>query len=403
MKKTRLLMLCAAASCSALALEQTSCAFEMTAWRSAMPPATSGNAVFSPAGFAIASAILGEGLGGEARVTLMETFGAMSDFSFLGTSHLLSHAAANASNRVDISVATSLWTTRRCALDKNYIHTIQQGFDAQAGYLRDISTVNLWTETKTGGRISNVLAEMPKRADTILINAVAFEGAWDKPFDDDLTRKSTFTLANGTKTSVPLMHKESEMLLIDRPRFRLCKLNFAAPNIHFILVLPKKNVTLAQLREKDITAKTMDGLKILLKSGESSEVKAGVAEFALPTFEAKSEWRLENALQSAKVPRKGFTRMGQGPFSIDDARQFTYFKVTEAGYSLTPGFTPEEPQRGASGRRSELSSASDEQEKGRSKPKLGTPVICDRPFLFFVWDSKTDSFLIAGQFTGIKS
>ena len=399
--KTRLVTICAAAATMAFAVDQSSCEFEMTAWKNVMPSKTSGNAVFSPAGFAITTAIMGEGLAGSARTTLMESFGLMADFGSLGRAHVASHAEANASNRVDVSVATSLWTTRRKALGADFVNAIQRDFEAEAGYLRDAVAVNAWTEAKTDGRIANVLPEVPKKVDTLVINAVAFEGAWDRPFNDGLTRKSSFTRSDGSKTSLPLMRKECEMLQINRSSFRVCQVNFAASGYHFILILPEKGATLAELREKHVTAKTMDGIKAILRSREGDGVSMGVAEFALPTFEVRSEWRLDSALRVAKVPRSGFGRIGNGSFVIDDVRQTVYFKVSEAGYSLTPGLLPDQPQKSLSGSRSELSSTSEDLDESSTRPKLGTPVICDRPFLFFVWDMKTDTFVIAGQFTGV--
>ena len=384
------------------AVEWRPSAIEISSWNNVMPPGeTSGNAVFSPVGFGMAVAILGEGIGGAARAEMAESLGLISDFSVPFAQVLKSYAAANASNRVSITVATSLWSSRKRALSADYILTLQRNFEAEAGSLKTILPINAWNEAKTEGRIPDIVKEMPQKTETLLLNAVAFEGAWKKPFDDDKGGLVEFTRLDGTKAKLRLMRTVCPVVRVDRGRYVAAKVDFAARGMSFVVVLPAEDVKLSELREKDLTSDGVDELKALLRARSGDGVSYALSQVALPSFTIRSDWRLDAALRAAKVPRTGFDRMGEGVFTVDDVRQAAYISITGKGYSLTPGMEPEPPNpRKRKGRGELARGAEDDDEASLARRAPGAPFVCDRPFVFFLWDGLTDTLALAGQFAG---
>ncbi len=402
MKRTVLVLLLACASFAAVAAEEMRpSAFEMSAWKVTMPPNTHSNAVFSPVGFGMTVAMLGEGIGGSGRAEMADTLGLISDFSVAFSDVIRSYADANISNRVAISIASSLWTTKRRSLSVDYVHTLHRGFDAEAGLLSSILPVNAWTEAKTDGRISNILPELPRKVETIVVNAVAFEGAWKKPFNNERGRRTEFTREDGSKAEVKMLRTTCPLLCVKRPRYVAAKAEFAARGVSFVVVLPASDVTLKDLREKDLSGDGIEELKNLFRLRSGDGVSYARSRFWLPAFTIRSDWDLNPALRAAKVPQSGFDRMGEDTFTIDHVNQSAYIKITGRGFSLTPGMEPE-PQDARGGRgRGELASAVAEDE-GEVAVGEGAPFVCDRPFLFFVWDVSTDTFVLAGQYTGVE-
>lgn len=394
----------AAALCAALAVgaavEWRPSALEIASWNVTMPPAARGDAVFSPVGFGMTVAMLGEGIGGSARADMAESLGLISDFSVAFANVFKSYDGANVSNRVAISLASSLWTTRRRALSAEYILSLQKNFGAEAGYLSAVLPVNIWTEAKTDGRIANVLPEMPHKVDTLVVNAVAFEGAWKKPFERSKGKPTDFTLLDGRKVKVPIMRTTCPIVRVARERYVAAMADFAAKGMKFIVVLPAAGVGFAELREKDFAGGGIDELKALLRERMGNGVTYARTEFALPRFTIRSDWRIDAALRKAKVPQRGFDRMGEGVFNVNDVRQSAYISVSGKGYSLTPGMEPEVPEKPSRKGRSELAKAADKEEDADLDGKPGIPFVCNRPFLFFVWDMTTDTLILAGQFTG---
>ena len=102
-----------AALAAEAAVEWRPSALEIAAWNETAPLAARGDSVFSPVGFGVTVAMLGEGIGGAARADMAESLGLISDFSVAFANVLKSYDGANVSNRVAISLASSLWTTLR--------------------------------------------------------------------------------------------------------------------------------------------------------------------------------------------------------------------------------------------------------------------------------------------------
>jgi len=405
MKASRQAGLAVAALCAALAApaaEWRSSALEIASWNAAASPTNMDDSVFSPVGFGVTVAMLGEGLGGSARAEMAEMLGLISDFSVAFGNVLKSYAAANVSNRVSVTIASSLWTTRRRALGADYILALQRGFEAEAGFLSGILPVNAWTEAKTEGRITNVLPEMPRKVDTLVVGAVAFEGAWRRPFDDEKGRPGDFTRADGSKVKLTFLRTECPVVRVATERFTAAKAEFAANGMSFLAVIPAEGVSLAELREKDFANGGIDELKALMRARSGDGVEFARSRFAIPRFSIRSDWRLEGALREVKMPQTGFDRMGEGSFVVNDVRQAAYISISGKGYSLTPGMEPEPQDVRGRRRPGELVRKGGTGEDGDDSVggKAGVPFLCDRPFLFFVWDVGTDTFVLAGQFTG---
>lgn len=74
--------------------------------------------------------------------------------------------------------------------------------------LRDI---NKWVQQQTKGRITAALTKLPQQTALVPVSAVYLEERWLNPFGTNKTREEDFTLSNGTRVKVPMMHKEQAL------------------------------------------------------------------------------------------------------------------------------------------------------------------------------------------------
>ena len=370
-------------------------AFEIRGWNHAVPLTEPSDNLFSPIGFAISVAMLGEGTGGNHRANIAEALGLMSDFGNAFSYVFRSYAEASASNAVSITFAPSLWTRQRKKLDLDYRHSLQRNFEAETGSLINAEPINAWTEAKTDGRIAAIIDKVNPRTDVLLLNAIAFEGAWAKGFDPGRSVSEMFTREDGSTTKLTMMHGElQEVVRVKNDHVTAIRVPFAAAGMSMLYLLPPAGTPIRDLRANLTRKIPIDELKSLFRAKSGAEVDVLPLKVALPRMENLSRWELLSSLAVFKVPVSGYQRIGED-FKINEVVQAAYIKIVETGYSLTPGVTPPPPPK----KEKRLSwREREEDEARRAMPRES--FILNRPFLYFVWDERSDTLLLAGQFMG---
>ena len=369
--------------------------FEIRGWNAVMSETNVANSVFSPIGLAISVAMLGEGTGGTHRANIAESFGLLSDFGNAFSYVFKSYAAASASNAVSITVAPSLWSRQPNKLDLDYRHSLLRNFEAETGNLANTLPINAWTEAKTDGRIPEIVSAIPPHTDILLLNAIAFEGAWEKGFDPAQTAQDDFRREDGTVRKVPMMHGERVVVRVQNADYTAIRLPFAAPGISMLYLLPPEKTEIAAFRSRWGKDLSIDELKSLFRVGAGADVSTLPLKLAVPRMEIGSRWNLLPVISTFKVPVSGYARIG-ADFKIDNILQAAYVKVSETGYSLTPGVRPPEPKEegGRAGLRNRRIREDD------TPPPATESFLLNRPFVFLVWDESTDTIILAGQFNG---
>ena len=369
--------------------------FEIKGWNSVVPASDPHNTVFSPIGFAISVAMLGEGTGGTHRANISEALGLLSDFGTAFSYVFKSYANATASNQVSITLAPSIWSRKHRTLDIDYRHSLQRNFEAETGELVNALPINAWTEAKTDGRIVEMVNEISPRTEVMLLNAIAFEGAWKTGFDESRTAEEDFTCANGEKVKLAMMHGEASVIRVVDGGYTALRLPFSAPGVSMIYLLPAKDTSIAEFRNRLQNKISLDEIKTHFRNGSGVIVESGMVKLSIPRMQVSSRWDVLPALAKFNVPMSGYPRIGAN-FKINDVRQAAYIKINETGYSLTPGATP--PPEPPENRRKRASKFNDDENMAPSAPKASFTL--DRPFLYFVWDENSDTLLMAGQFMG---
>ena len=242
-----------------------------------------------------------------------------------------------------------------------------------------VADVNAWISEKTHEMIPEMLSQLPDQAQLLLANALAFEGAWEEPFDSALVTPDTFTREDGVGQDVDMMHStESSYFENDLAT------GFAKPyedhDYRFVGLLPNKGVTVAELLE----SLDGEGLAELLTPAENTVVRV-----SLPTFTSGYDVELSSVLRALGVTdafdaeAADFSRMGSsdaGPLFIGSVLHKTFIEVDEEG------------TRAAAATVTTMDGAAAPIEE---EPEVKT-VVLDRPFVYLIVDAHTMTPVFTG-------
>ena len=287
-----------------------------------------------------------------------------------------------------LSLANSVWLKDGDGLEveSDFLETCagQLGAQVFSAPFDDstVADVNTWVSEKTHEMIPQMLNQISGDAQVLLVNALAFEGGWEDPFDSELTSPDTFTCEDGTEQDVTMMHATENDYLESELATGFVK-PYEGYDYAFVGLLPAEGVTVDELLA------SLDGaaLEELL-----TPVDGASAEIGLPEFTASYETDLTDALQALGMTDAfdpdlaDFSRMGtseKGPLSVSGVLHKTFIDVNEEG------------TRAAAATVIGLDGVA-----GPGDPIEYHEVILDRPFFYLIMDLRTGLPVFAGTYMG---
>lgn len=356
--------------------------FALDLLRESTAEAPSKNALVSPLSVLHALAMAENGADGETLAQMERTTG-MSVEELTDTLH--AHLQRSSSYDGPLSLANSVWLRDSGGL------SVENAFlEACGGRLgarvfsapfddSTVTDVNAWISEKTHEMIPEMLSQLSDQTQLLLVNAPAFEGSWEEPFDSALVTPDTFTCEDGTEQDVDMMHStESAYFESDLAT------GFAKPyedhDYRFVGLLPNKGVTVAELLE----SLDGEGLEQLLTPAENTVVLV-----SLPKFTSSYDVDLSGVLRSLGMTdafdagAADFSRMGSsdaGPLFIGGVLHKTFIDVDEEG------------TRAAAATVTTMDGAAAPIEE---EPEV-KEVVLDRPFVYLIVDAHTMTPVFTG-------
>lgn len=163
--------------------------------------------------------------------------------------------------------------------------------DFIAGPEAERKRINDWAEQETNGRIKDLIPErvIDDKTRMVLANAVYFKGLWEAPFDPKQTHPAgVFTLADGTKTAVPLMSREGGFRYYSapeqgggwEPEFEVAELPYKGDQVSMVILLPRKPDGLPALMKK-VTPDSLN--QWLTQANDAKEMPLRMPKFRIET------------------------------------------------------------------------------------------------------------------------
>jgi serpin B len=282
---------------------------------------------------------------------------------------------------VTLSTANALWADDQVPFEPDYLEFVRDTFrasveNADLGEPATGDVIDAWVDERTEGLIPEIAADLglpnPDAA-LILLNAVYFLGEWTTRFDPADTADQPFTLADGSRAQVPLMHlREQQLGYGERDGYRMLRLPYGEDGRYGMeILLPDDDLPslLAELDAAEWRA-AVDGL-----------TEQTVDELALPRFELEWAGTLNEPLAALGMApafdaaAADFAPMSPMKLVLTAVVHKTFLRVDEAGTEAAA----------VTGGGMEVTSA---------QPPLTFRV--DRPFAFTISDTETGTILFLG-------
>jgi len=198
------------------------------------------NLFFSPLSIrcALGMALLGAKGETAAQMSKVLDIGSSADASAVALGDVIGRLEAPGDGRPEIAVANSLWAQIGASLEVQFVRLIAERYGGSI-YPVDFrnasdavrAEINRWVEEKTRRRIRELIP--PGGLDTytslVLANAVYFKGAWQEPFDRELTSDEPFHTEHGRQVRVPLMRKKSWLGYVETPAYQAVDIEYKLP------------------------------------------------------------------------------------------------------------------------------------------------------------------------------
>jgi serine protease inhibitor len=325
----------------------------------------------------------------------------------------------------ELLVANALWVDASCRARQSYLDTITASygggvygldFRGGAGAVRQI---NDWAEKKTRGKIKNLLGAISPMTRLVITNALYFKSDWKEPFEPRDTRDEPFILADGrtiqTRTMIQSSMEsvrygafEGDGTFFQTPQY--LQSGFGEQKLYpdargfAVLEMPYKGGELSLLA---IVPRSEQGLPALEKALGAAKVKTWTDQLEkrsvhvhVPPFKMETAYEMGPALQALGMKR-AFIQPGSNGAQFEgmtldespDKKLFVSQVVHKAFVEVNEKGT-------------EAAAATAVVMAPGAAPHFGpaqepfTPTFkADRPFLFLIRDTKTDTILFIGRVT----
>ena len=312
------------------------------------------NTVYSPLSLDAALGMAAEGASGVTRDEIAAVLGDADS------------EEVNSANAVFAAPDIVLRENYRAVLDEKYA---AEYFPIDTDIVED---VNAWVSEKTLGMIPDLLQTPPDQAGLILINAVAMEKDWLKPFDEALTAGEDFFTSAGT-VSVQMMHQTSRFTYAEKDGVQIICLPYRGSSLEMWIALPEEggmDVLLENL--------SASGMDYLTSDAQSKEVI-----LSLPKADVQDQNDLIPALRdmgvnAAFTSDADFSGISETPLFISGVTQKARIMMNEKSTSAAAA-TMVMMARGA---------------MMEAEPPVEMTV--NRPYVFAVFDNQTGAVCFTG-------
>jgi serine protease inhibitor len=350
-----------------------------------LQPSATGNIAISPLSVAMALQILYNGAAGSTQSAMAQTLelGTLSLADMNTANAALQASLLTADPLLTLVIANSLWTQ---SSDSTVLPAFTQADQTYYGAtLGDLSgapaNVNAWVSNATQGLITNILpAGDYNSAVAVIANALYFKGPWSTAFDTAQTANQSFTLADGTQTSVPMMHQSGNYAYLEGANFQALSLPYGSGRMSMLIILPNAGVSLSSF----VASMTLDDL-----NGWIATLKSAGGSIGLPRFTATYQTQglaqvlgtlgMSVALCPPTSSDANFSALSSQAVCVTDAVHQTVVQVDEAGT---------------------VAAAATTVTVGIEAVEVSTfTMTMDRPFLYAIRDDVTGELLFIGALT----
>lgn len=355
--------------------------------------ARSGNVVCSPFSVAVALAMARNGARGPTATEMDRVLHAPPPTELNGGLNALTrrldsrsgvHRRADGSTaRVSLAVANSLWGQQETTWEQTFLDTLASEYGTGmrvVDYTTDADgarqAINKWTSEQTAGKIEDLVPAglLDRLTRLLLVNAIYLKAPWEEPFTKAHTRPVTFTRADGSRVSVPMMsHLVKSARHASGPGWQAVDLRYAGSQLAMAVVVPAPGQLAAVQRGFDGAA-----LSGLLAGLRWTPVALSLPRWKFRTRAGLGEHLGALGMPTAFTDQADFTGMtAQAHIAIKAVLHEAFIAVDEEG--------------------TEAAAATAVAMSLTAAPPPPVRVTVDRTFIFVIHDVETETPLFVGR------
>lgn len=287
---------------------------------------------------------------------------------------------------VDLTVADAFFVRNDFPIYPDYVDYLASYYQADYDQLdfdspQAVDIINGWCNQKTHGLIPRIIDEITSEQMAFLLNAIHFRAPWTQEFSKEATKGEAFTKADGTQTTLPMMHQTNNFPYAETADYQAISMPFANGAYAMTFVLPKAGGSASLLLAQQNIYEFNCLQDSLAKSVEHVDV-------TLPRFEASSDHNdLIKQLGALGVERiftdqAELTNISSKSLFVSAMKQKARIKVNEEGCEAAAVT---------------VATASTTAYEG---PKVIKTFRADHPFLYFITEQSTGLIFFAGTYCG---
>ena len=347
------------------------------------------NTLISPLSVLYALAMTANGADGETLTQMEKVLG--MDVDNLNSYMLAYLDLLPESKDYKMSLANSIWfkDDPNFAVEQSFLQTNADYYGAGAykaafdeGTRNDI---NNWVKEHTDGMIPEIIDEIPDEAIMYLVNALAFDAKWADEYEEHQIREGRFTMEDGTRQDVDMMHSEEYTYLEDEMATGFIKY-YKDRKYAFVAMLPNEGVSVSQY----VDSLTGEHLRELLNNPEDLTVFASIpkfeTEYDIGMSEVLQEMGMTDAFdwQVADFSRLGTYNVDGMNICINRVLHKTFISVSEQGT------------------RAGAATAVEMVAEGAMEIVEFKEVVLDRPFVYMLIDCETNLPFFIGTMMNVN-
>ncbi len=219
--------------------------------------ATEGNIFFSPVSIELALGMAYNGARGSTRDAMARAlgYGDLSLDAVNGANAQLLQLLANPDPKVDLYIANAVWARQGVTFDTGFMERCRTSFLAEP-FTVDFKNadaanqINAWVKGKTRDKINEIVsADAIREALMVLTNALYFKAGWTDAFPQGATTEAPFTTGDGSKVTVPLMHRSGSFEYTENEQVQMIRIPYQGQFVGMTVILPKPGITVASVAE----------------------------------------------------------------------------------------------------------------------------------------------------------
>ncbi len=370
---------------SSLASNNNSFAFDIFA---KLHTNETGNLFFSPYSISEALAMTYAGAKGDTKTQMAQVLHFNPDDNALHTAfNALDLHLNHTDDQYTFSVANSLWAQKDYQFVERYLDTVKVHYGAGVSLLdfaeaeKSRTIINTWVEDKTHQRIKDLIPQGVLNASIklVLTNAVYFKGQWENEFEEAATSDGTFHLLDGSTKQTPFMHQTKHFSYLSDLNYQAIDLPYKGERTSMVVVLPKED------KFESVLADIQNVYQHSIENMTETNINLSMPKFEFTT----ANYDLTNYFKALGMTdafgnQADFSGMSLSTqLLIDSIIHKAFIKVDEQG--------------------TEAAAATAVMTRANSIPSNKTEMSIDRPFIFFIKDTKSGQVLFIGVVKSPKS